>query len=414
MGGVVIKVSIILTSYNIEKYIDRCILSICNQTLKEIEIIIVDDGSNDNTKDIIKKYQLLDIRIVPLLFEVNTPGGVGYAANAGIKIAQGEYIGFADGDDWYELNMYKALYELGKEFDADIVIGNYCEYNESTNEYIKPSDNNKWPINKTPRLLKGVGAKKSILKFTPVPWRKLYKRQLIKDEAILFPEGDFFFEDNPFHWETTLKAKSFVLDNCIYCYHRINRVGQTMSTTDLKLLAMYSHHYAIFDFIELSNQLSTYQYELSEWLIGNSEWISKKIDKKYRSTLFDSIKKSIDLHSTIDVKKLAISDKAKAMFCAVLEGNKNRYFSYIDPLNNKNFIYKIVFKYKKHGFFGFFLCPINKIKPNFFSNIKNYIYKGSRSINSLEVQNNIDKKNSIISIFVYEEIKKISNDRKIN
>ena len=116
-----ILVSIIVPVYNTGKYLDRCLDSIQSQTLKEIEIIVVNDGSTDSSLDIIKKHMENDSRIV-LINQEN--GGQSLARNNGIKIAKGKYIGFVDSDDYIEENMYEVLYKMAEENSTDIAICN--------------------------------------------------------------------------------------------------------------------------------------------------------------------------------------------------------------------------------------------------------------------------------------------------
>lgn len=113
------KLSIIIPVYNVELYLDKCIESIRNQTLREIEIILVNDGSTDSSGYICKKYAELDSRI-KIITKPN--GGLSSARNAGIKASKAEYIGFVDGDDYIASDMYKVMYEKAIENNCDIVI----------------------------------------------------------------------------------------------------------------------------------------------------------------------------------------------------------------------------------------------------------------------------------------------------
>lgn len=115
-------ISIIIPAYNIDKYIGGCIDSILKQTYSNLEVIIVNDGSKDNTKDIIDEYTLKDKRIIAIHKE---NGGVSSARLRGIQESHGEYIGFVDGDDYIEPNMYEKLYENAKKYQADI---SHCGY----------------------------------------------------------------------------------------------------------------------------------------------------------------------------------------------------------------------------------------------------------------------------------------------
>lgn len=113
------KVSIIVPVYNVEKYIRRCIDSLKNQTLEDIEIILVDDSSTDSSLEICKKAAEEDSRI-KVIHKVNE--GAGLARNAALEIAEGEYIGFADSDDYIDKEMYKTLYEKAEQYNSDLVM----------------------------------------------------------------------------------------------------------------------------------------------------------------------------------------------------------------------------------------------------------------------------------------------------
>lgn len=114
-----IKVSVIIPVFNTEKYISKCLSSLVNQTLDDIEIICVNDGSTDNSLEIIEKIANNDARIKIINQEHKKQGA---ARNSGLKIAEGEYIGFVDSDDWIDLNYYEMLYNTAKKYDADIAL----------------------------------------------------------------------------------------------------------------------------------------------------------------------------------------------------------------------------------------------------------------------------------------------------
>ena len=115
-------ISVIVPAYNIAEFLPRCLDSILNQTYSNLEVIVISDGSTDETNDIIKKYAEKDSRIVPF-FKVNS--GVSDTRNKGLEIAKGDYIGFVDGDDYIEPNMYEILLNNAIENDADI---SHCGY----------------------------------------------------------------------------------------------------------------------------------------------------------------------------------------------------------------------------------------------------------------------------------------------
>ncbi|MBQ3559394.1 MAG: glycosyltransferase family 2 protein [Agathobacter sp.] len=120
-----IKVSVIIPAYNAEKYIHQCMESLVHQTLQEIEIIVVDDGSKDNTLHLLKDYEIKFPDKIKVLHKEN--GGQASARNLALTYAQGEYIGFVDSDDWVSLDMYEKMYQKAKEENADIVVCDIVE-----------------------------------------------------------------------------------------------------------------------------------------------------------------------------------------------------------------------------------------------------------------------------------------------
>lgn len=310
------KISVVVTTYNIEEYVGQCLKSVVDQDYENLEIIIVDDGSSDSTPSIIREFAERDSRIVPILLEENTPGGVATGANVGISKATGEWIGFVDGDDWCEPDMFSSLIQLGKDTGSDLVIGDFRNYNQIDDTYYDPSDRKHWlsDIEKGSPL-SSVGDKKRLLKFNPVPWRKLYSSKLIHDNDIRYPEGDYFYEDNPFHWFCISKANSISLLEKVLCYHRMNRVGQTMSTGDKRLLAFYDHHDTILSWLKSTGEYDTYKNELVLWVINNTCWIYDAIESDLKNEVLLCLSGALHKHDSSFVQSVINSQNM---------GNKGR------------------------------------------------------------------------------------------
>lgn len=113
-----IKISVIIPIYNVEQYLSQCLDSIINQTYTNLEIILINDGSTDNSEKICNQYKLLDPRIIVIH---KTNGGLSDARNTGIKIATGDYISFVDADDFIDENMYTILFQKINTTNADII-----------------------------------------------------------------------------------------------------------------------------------------------------------------------------------------------------------------------------------------------------------------------------------------------------
>ena len=134
-----IKISGIIPIYNVEQYLSQCLDSIINQTYTNLEIILINDGSTDNSEKICNQYKLLDPRIIVIH---KTNGGLSDARNTGIKIATGDYISFVDADDFIDKNMYTILFQKINTTNADIIWYNHYNY-QSSNEI---TDHNKSPF----------------------------------------------------------------------------------------------------------------------------------------------------------------------------------------------------------------------------------------------------------------------------
>ena len=205
------KVSIIVPVYNVEKFLQKCLDSIVEQTLKEIEIICINDGSPDNSLEILNEYASKDDRIIVISQENQ---GLSAARNAGLKIATGEYIGFVDSDDYIELNYYEKLYNTACKNDSDIALTTilkhkkkYLRYNVlHKKEKVAYTLNDKMKISEdnTHRIF--------------YVWNKIYRKSLLDKYQMSFPVGRVF-EDVLFNLKTIYYANSIVsVPNTKYNY----------------------------------------------------------------------------------------------------------------------------------------------------------------------------------------------------
>ena len=209
------KISVIIPVYNVEKYLRQCLDSVINQTLKDIEIICVNDGSTDGSLNILQEYANKDKRIKVISQENK---GLSGARNVGIKSAKGEYIGFIDSDDWIDKTFYENLYKAGKSNKADIVAGNIIKEKGTcsrriTNYHIPYRSNN---VDEKFRLLK-------IPKFNYV-WNKIYNREQLIKSNILFEEN-IKYEDVEFTHKVAFYLNRVVIQPKSNYHYRINQNG---------------------------------------------------------------------------------------------------------------------------------------------------------------------------------------------
>ena len=202
-------ISIIVPVYNAELYLDRCIKSILNQTYREFELILIDDGSTDSSLSICKNYASQDSRIV-IISKKNE--GAGLARNEGLKIANGDYIGFVDSDDYISPDMYREMYRKAIENDADIVQCGYLKVDEKDKIITKSNYQNKI-INKGELCFKEYCKRKNIDNYSPC---KIFKRKILED--IYF--GNYCYsEDAYFIIQAFLNCKKLVVISSNYYYY---------------------------------------------------------------------------------------------------------------------------------------------------------------------------------------------------
>ncbi len=217
------KVSIIVPIYNVEKYIGKCIESIMNQTLKDIEVILVNDGSTDKSGKIADKYASIDNRI-KVIHQKNL--GQGVARNKGIEISNGKFIGFVDSDDWIDLDMYERLYNSICENDADIGVCSRRGYDENlVNGHTKlVEDNEVFDINYN---IVDYIINHLFYPHTVSSCNKLYKADLIKKNNIRFKNVyEVGSEDALFNYCILLNSKKIVTIKDTF-YNTIERIGST-------------------------------------------------------------------------------------------------------------------------------------------------------------------------------------------
>jgi glycosyltransferase involved in cell wall biosynthesis len=267
------SISFIVTTYNIAPYIAECLGSLLPCLRSGDQLIIVDDGSDDETLDIIRQLTAdaamgRDIEITLIAFGTNTIGGVGIPGNIGLDHATRDTVFFVDGDDYLIPEGFLRARAEFRRRDCDILICNYLEFDQKNQKTKTPADQRRW------KDVTGVmdieALRMQALSMIAVPWRKFYKRSFLSENKLRFPEGDYFFEDNPFHWDVCRYAASIEFIDAIICHHRINRPGQTMASTGSELVAFFTHYCTIANRISRGNTVHAAQ--AVRWLLGNMSW----------------------------------------------------------------------------------------------------------------------------------------------
>lgn len=292
-----VKISVIVPVYNVEEYLEQCLTSIVNQTMKDIEIIAVNDGSTDNSLNIINEFAGNYSNIVVL--DKNN-GGLSSARNFGIKHAKGEFISFVDSDDFIEENMLEELYNMVQKCKADMVVSKIKLYEGSKVTDIIPRGQY------TKNILTKEEAVTEFLKtnITGHAWNKLYKKQLFYEGDIKYPEG-LLYEDIPTTIQLISMSKKIVLTEESFYYYRQreNAITKRISYKAVK------DHYSVINFVDdyiknLALDRST-KFYLKEFIVSELSYNYKLLIRYYLFTL--------NVHNIKDEQEKLIIKKCRSI-----------------------------------------------------------------------------------------------------
>ena len=275
------KVSVIVPVYNVEKYLIKSVDSLVNQTLEDIEIIVVNDGSTDNSKKIIETYKKKYPNKIKYLEKPN--GGLSDARNFGIPHATGEYIAFLDSDDYVELNTYEKMYNKAKEENADMV---ECDFI--------------WEYPNKRKIDTGIiyNGKKEMLTYARVvAWNKLIKRALLEKNKIEFPKGlryedvEFFYKMIPYY-----NKVSFVKEPLIHYIQRESSISKVQNERTKEIFEVLNN---VIEYYKKNNLYNEYKDELeytyTRLLLCSSLFRMVKIkDKKVKKELINITWKNLN------------------------------------------------------------------------------------------------------------------------
>ncbi|MGX1934361.1 glycosyltransferase [Microbacterium resistens] len=278
-------VSVVMPVYNVEPYLDAAISSVLDQDFSDLELILIDDASTDNGRSVIEKYWKKDRRVRAFGLDHNTLGGAGIPSNVGIRAARGTYVAFADSDDHVSPDGLAALVASAESASADLAIGDFRTFTGQDATGTESYDRAVWADLPVGQVL-SAATHPDLFRLSPVPWRKLYRRAFLQEHGILYPEGDYFYEDNPLHWFVLSRAERVVLNDTVVSFHRMEREGQTMSAQAYKMGAFVSHMNTTMRFLTQSD--SAHRSTLVEAFIGfldRTHWTATRQTQPVASAL---------------------------------------------------------------------------------------------------------------------------------
>lgn len=245
-----VSVSVIVPVYNVEKYLDECLSSLVNQTLSELEIIVVNDGTKDNSQSIIDHYvKQYPNKVVSLIKE---NGGLGDARNYGIPYAKGEYIGFVDSDDIVHLEMYEKMFNKAKLEDSDLILCDLEYFYETSSEKM---------VKEGLVQIENMDVNKTVFLSPLFAWNKLYRKSLFIESGLKYPIG-LWYEDIPVTvpFFTLAKKISYVHETLIYYRQRSTSIMGSVDNPKVKDIFDIMH--LCLTYFKDHNLLETYHGEL--------------------------------------------------------------------------------------------------------------------------------------------------------
>lgn len=286
-----IKVSIIVPIFNSEIYLSRCIESLIHQSLKEIEIILVNGCSTDNSLSIAEEYKNKYSHLIKII-NTETRGGPGGARNAGIKAAKGEYIGFVDSDDDVFYTMYEELYE-------EAVKGNYDMVDSAF--YYEAIEEDFLTTTKTACGTLNIMKRKDLMLHGGFIWSKIIKRDIIADNKILFRENTAY-EDIDFIRNVMLYCKKIsAIDSVLYNYRDTDTSISACVDTEVQIFEKISSIIALADMLKDLDKYDLYRDEV------------KYLAVKTYNSLIDYVKSTSEQP---DSKILNVIDDFKINYCS--------------------------------------------------------------------------------------------------
>lgn len=278
------KVSVILCVYNEEKFIGKAIDSILNQTLDDFELIIINDGSTDNTLDIIKSY---DDERIKLINQDNI--GLGASRNKAMEKASGEYVAFLDGDDWFSEDALEIAYAEAKSKDTDISMFQIKYYDDETGSI---SGNDWFDLNSFDesfdnRVFNPSECKDFLFDLSVNACQKLYNNEFLKESDVKFVEG-IYFEDMPFFFEIFLKAQRISIIRKHLYYHR-KHANSITDIIDCNYLDTVPAGQELMKRFIDNGFYEEYKFDLIAYKINGPKFALSEIVDECKGPLFDLI-----------------------------------------------------------------------------------------------------------------------------
>lgn len=296
------KVSVIIPIFNAEEYLDECLKSVLSQTLSDIEVICVDDGSSDSSLTILNKYAKNDSRI-KIIEQKNA--GAGAARNRGMEIATGEYLSFLDSDDVFELTMLEKLVAISDFEQLDVAICRCNKFIHETKETIDTPWTIKSELIPANNYFQATDIKKDFFEaFIWWPWDKLFRAQFIKDSSLYFQEqrttNDLFFVVG-----ATLLANKIDYINDILIHQRVHE-GSLAVTREKSWHCFFDALIKVRDFLQEKKLYDRFEQDFINYCVTFTNWYKNSIDISTYQKIVPALSRAF--------KELGVADKPRKFF----------------------------------------------------------------------------------------------------
>ncbi len=286
MPKVLPKVSILVPVYNTSEYLEECLNSLVGQTLEDIEIIVINDGSSDNSLEIINECASKDDRI-KIINKENS--GYGASMNKGLNLAAGEYIGIVESDDFVKSDMFESLYELASKNDSDIVKSDFYSYYSKNKISIK-ADN----VCSKGKVF-SVKDDVSILKILPSIWSAIYKKDFLVQNNLSFLETKgASYQDTSFAFKALCCAKRIMFTNKAYLYYRSDNENSSVKSKE-KVFAICDEFDEITKFLNENPEIKKLvNKEKLKIQFNRYKWNLLRIDAASREDFIEKFKETFE------------------------------------------------------------------------------------------------------------------------
>ena len=279
-----VKVSVLVPIYNVEEFLPECLDSLVGQTLKDIEIICINDGSKDGSLDIIKKYAAKDKRIV-IIDKKNS--GYGDSMNQGLKNATGEYVGIVESDDFIDKEAFSELYHIAKKYDVEVVKANFYEYYGETKK--DQAVSNMFPSELIGKVI-DPRENKEIFYQPPCIWAAIYKNEFLKKNEIDFlPTPGAAYQDAGFNFKVWAIARKAFLIKRAYLHYRQDNANSSVKDAS-KIYCVKDEYDSIEKFLkknDLMDELGTTAFTCR---FGGYIWNMHRLNRKAASEFSKVVK----------------------------------------------------------------------------------------------------------------------------